>query len=280
MEHAGDPVYRFGPVGQNFSPEIQTEDLGDDPVRASGYGIDNLKRILPNLPAWTATEGEGYGDLSELYGELLSNWNRYTGHVRAVVGGVYATMKSTDQSGPVYEPVPGSRQRAATQFIVDQVFTNVSWLNDAAILNRIEGSGSVARIQQVQASSLNSLLQPARMVRMSEAALVDSDAYRLGEFFADLTEGIWTELGTGAAIDTYRRGLQRIHLERLAFLMDDEDDSADATALARSDIRPLARAQLVEIRGRVEAAIERGPDEMTTYHLKDVMARIDAILGG
>ena len=58
-DRAGDPMYRFGPVGPNFSPEIQTEDMGDDPVRASGYGISNLKRVLPNLPEWTASEGEG-----------------------------------------------------------------------------------------------------------------------------------------------------------------------------------------------------------------------------
>ena len=223
MERAGDPVYRFGPVGPNFSPEIQTEDMGDDPVRASGYGIANLKRVLPNLPEWTASDGENYADLSELYGELLSMWNRYTGHVRTVVGGVYATMKSTDQAGSVYEPVPGVKQRDATRFIVEHVFTDVAWLNHEEILNRIEGSGAVSRIQQVQANNLNSLLTPARMVRMTEAALLDGNAYSLMAFFEDLRVGIWTELDSGAPIDTYRRSLQRTHLERLAFLMEDQE---------------------------------------------------------
>ena len=110
-------------------------------------------------------------------------WNRYTGHVRTVVGGVYATMKSTDQAGPVYEPVPGVNQREATRFIIEHVFTDVDWLNHEEILNRIEGSGAVARIQQVQASNLNALLTPARMVRMTEAALVDGNAYTLMAFF-------------------------------------------------------------------------------------------------
>ncbi|MEO2123991.1 MAG: zinc-dependent metalloprotease, partial [bacterium] len=253
-ERAGDPMYRFGPVGPNFSPEIQTEDMGDDPVRASGYGISNLKRVLPNLPEWTASDGEDYSDLSELYGELLSMWNRYTGHVRTVVGGVYATMKSTDQAGPVYEPVPGVNQREATRFIIEHVFTDVDWLNHEEILNRIEGSGAVARIQQVQASNLNALLTPARMVRMTEAALVDGNAYTLMAFLGDLRAGIWTELDTGASIDTYRRSLQRTYLERLAFLMEDQEPpsggrgngpgAANSTNVLRSDIRPLVRAQL------------------------------------
>ena len=287
-DRAGDPMYRFGPVGPNFSPEIQTEDLGDDPVRASRYGISNLKRVLPNLPEWTATDGEDYSDLSELYGELLSMWNRYTGHVRAVVGGVYATMKSTDQAGPVYEPVPGVNQREATQFIIEHVFTDVDWLNHEGILNRIEGSGAVARIQQVQASNLNALLTPARMVRMTEAALVDGNAYTLMAFLEDLRAGIWAELDTGAPIDTYRRSLQRTHLERLAFLMEDQEPpsggrgngpgAANSTNVLRSDIRPLVRAQLNALRADAEAA--GSSDEMTRYHLDDIVARIDDILDG
>jgi hypothetical protein len=287
-DRAGDPMYRFGPVGPNFSPEIQTEDMGDDPVRASGYGISNLKRVLPNLPEWTASDGEDYSDLSELYGELLSMWNRYTGHVRTVVGGVYATMKSTDQAGPVYEPVPGVNQREATQFIIEHVFTDVDWLNHEEILNRIEGSGAVARIQQVQASNLNALLTPARMVRMTEAALVDGNAYTLMAFLDDLRAGIWTELDTGAPIDTYRRSLQRTYLERLAFLMEDQEPpsggrgngpgAANSTNVLRSDIRPLVRAQLNALRADAEAA--GSSDEMTRYHLDDVVARIDDILDG
>ena len=287
-DRAGDPMYRFGPVGPNFSPEIQTEDLGDDPVRASGYGISNLKRVLPNLPEWTASDGEDYSDLSELYGELLSMWNRYTGHVRAVVGGVYATMKSTDQAGPVYEPVPGVNQREATQFIIEHVFTDVDWLNHEGILNRIEGSGAVARIQQVQASNLNALLTPARMVRMTEAALVDGNAYTLMAFLEDLRAGIWAELDTGAPIDTYRRSLQRTHLERLAFLMEDQEPPsggrgngpgpANSTNVLRSDIRPLVRAQLNALRADAEAA--GSSDEMTRYHLDDIVARINDILDG
>jgi hypothetical protein len=296
MAKAGDPMYRFGPVGQNFSPEIQTEDMGDDPVKASGYGIANLKRVLPNLPKWTASDGEDYSDLSELYGELLSMWNRYTGHVRAVVGGVYATMKSTDQAGPVYEPVSGVRQREATRFIVEHVFTDVDWLNHEEILNRIEGSGAIARIQRVQASNLNSLLDPARMVRMTEAALVDRSAYTLMAFLDDLKDGIWTELETGATVDTYRRSLQRTYLERLAFLMDDQEPPSgrgggrgggpggggggggNTTNVLRSDIRPLVRAQLNAL--RAEASAANASDDMTRYHLEDVVARIEAILEG
>ena len=123
---------------------------------------------------------------------------------------------------------------------------------------------------------------------MTQAALVDPDAYTLMAFFEDLTDGIWTELDTGAPIDFYRRSLQRTHLERLAFLMEDQEASSgggggpqgggNATSVLRSDIRPLVRAQLNTLRADAEAV--NSSDEMTRYHLEDVVARIDHILEG
>jgi multidrug efflux pump subunit AcrA (membrane-fusion protein) len=193
-------------------------------------------------------------------------------------------MKSTDQEGEVYRPVPGDKQREATRFIIDQVFTDVAWLNQADILSRIEGSGAIARVQRVQAANLTSLLSPARMVRMTEAALVDEDAYSLMEYFEDLREGIWTELETDAPIDTYRRSLQRTYLEQLAALMEDRSeagsasDAASRAAVVRSDIRPLVRAQLNALRTTAEAA--EPSDAITRYHLQDIVARIDDILEG
>lgn len=286
MDRAGGPMFRFGPVGPNFSPEIQTEDLGDDPVRASEYGIANLKRVLPNLPAWTATAGEDYGDLAELYGELVGMWNRYTGHVVTMVGGVYMTPKASDEPGAVYAPVSGADQKRAVGFLNEHVFGGVTWLNHPEVLRHIEGTGAAARIQQIQARALNNLLDPERMVRVTEAGLVDDDAYTLMELFDDLRDGIWSELESGESIDAYRRGLQRVYLERMAVLMADTEpgegvgevlDEDEVETLMRSDVRALARGQLEAIREAAESADTS--DAMTRYHLADVVARIEAILG-
>ncbi|HWA14937.1 MAG TPA: zinc-dependent metalloprotease, partial [Gemmatimonadales bacterium] len=91
-EHAGDKMYRFGDPSQS-DPTSQTEDLGDDGVKASEYGIANLKRILPNLKAWTTEPGKDYSQLQELYLQVIAQWNRYMGHVATIVGGVEQTRK-------------------------------------------------------------------------------------------------------------------------------------------------------------------------------------------
>ncbi len=194
MQHAGDPMYRFY-GGDGIDPRAQTEDLGADPVAASTFGIANLKRVIPNLPTWTATPGESWDDLDELYGELVSSYARYVGHVITEVGGIYHDAKSTDQAGPVYRPVPADRQRQAVQFLAAQVFATPTWLVPDSLLRRVEGEGALARIRGLQSSVLARLLDPSRMQRMVETAVyADGATYQPGAMLADVRAAVWGEL--------------------------------------------------------------------------------------
>src|SRR5690606_9043113 len=266
-----------------IDPDAQTEDIGDDPIRASGLGIENLKRVLPRLVEWTATPGEDYADLEELYEELVAMWRRYLGHVVTLVGGVHGTAKTADQDGVVYQPVDAARQRAAVRFLADQVFRTPTWIVDENVSRRIRATGAMNAVGNAQRMVMTALLDTGRMQRMIEAEVLDpGSAYRLATMLADVKRAVWTELGSGAPIDAYRRDLQRTHLSRLTELVVD-DSSASAAArtradAARSDIRALARAQLRELRSEAAAAARRAPNRMTRVHLEDVVARIDQAL--
>ncbi|MEL6651714.1 MAG: zinc-dependent metalloprotease [Bacteroidota bacterium] len=118
LERANDPIYRFGrQQGVVIDPSSQTEDIGDDAVKASTYGIANLQRIVPNLIRWTAEDGKDFKDLEELYGQVLNQYNRYMGHVTNNIGGVYEYFKTYEQNGTIYEHVPRERQEAAMAFL-------------------------------------------------------------------------------------------------------------------------------------------------------------------
>jgi hypothetical protein len=282
-ERADDPIYRFGQPSAfpPINPDAQTEDLGDDPVRASGYAVANLKRVAPRLVEWTSSPGSDYEDLREVYGELIAAWSRYMGHVVTNVGGVHETLKASDQAGPVYEPVPADRQRASVRFLADELFATPGWLNDPVILSRIEHGGAVERIRGVQAMHLDNLLHPQRMQRLTEAeAFHGRQAYTLLTFMDDVRDAIWGELRTGAAVDPYRRNLQRAHIARLETLMTSDQTGFGGTPVnvAQSDVRPAARAQLVRIQRDARAAAGTARDAMTRHHLADVVARIDEVL--
>jgi hypothetical protein len=291
LEHAGDPLYRFGK--QQFGvidPSSQTEDLGDDAVKASQYGIANLKRIMPNLIKWTAEPGKNYDDLQEMYGHLLSQYGRYMGHVSSNIGGIYEYYKTYDQEGPVYTHVDKAHQEKCMQFLHDELFTTPEWLIDQNIFNKIEFSGAVERIRKMQVRTLNSLLDFDRMGRLIENEVLNGEsAYTLLDMMEGLREGIWSELKTGATIDAYRRNLQKAYIDRMNYLMTDDGinvimfgsfrfEMRASINVSQSDVRSIVKAQLKAVQSSAKSAVGRTSDKMSKYHLQDIVDRVDDIL--
>ncbi|VAV86122.1 FIG00552894: hypothetical protein [hydrothermal vent metagenome] len=289
LKHAGDPMYRFG--RQQFGvidPSSQTEDLGDDAIKASMYGIANLKRIVPNLIKWTAEEGKNYDDLETMYRHVLSQFNRYMGHVASNVGGVYENFKTYDQEGAVYTYVDKTKQKESLKFLQKQLFQTPKWLIDPTIFDKIESAGNVERIRGIQTRTLNNILDFGRMERMIENETINgNNAYSFLSMMRDLRQGIWSELRTGRSIDTYRRNLQRAYIDRMEFLMTNEQSQIPAAFrrfvrrtnvnVNQSDIRAVVRAELKSLQRSVRAAVSSASG-MKRIHLQDVLKRIDSIL--
>lgn len=292
-EHEGNPIYYFGD-GTPIDPTSQTEAIGSDAVEASALGIENLKRILPELIEWTNSgrQGEDYSELGELYNNVISQWNRYMGHVATVIGGVTRTRKAIGQEGPVFEFVDKTTQRQAMEFFVEQAFHAPLWMIDENVLSKIENPSTVERIRGLQVGVVNRVLDPGRMQRLIESeARNGPDHYSLGEMFEDLRAGVWGELANGESINVYRRNLQRGYLERLEFLMTSEltlpmvfflppgwTNFFTRVDVSQSDIRAFVRGELETLKSDVERTLRRRIDRTTQLHLRDIVVRIDDIL--
>ena len=217
-----NPRLWFGGEGQNFDPRSQTEDLGDNSVKASEYGIRNLKRIILQLPLWTKEEADTYDNLEDIYSQLVGQFSRYMNQVTKSVGGIYETFKSVEQSGDVYEPTPRIRQEEAVVFLHKQLFETPYWLLDKNILNKISSPASSEMIANTQASVLNSLLSSSRLFRME--AISDrfgkTIVYGPDDLVNDIEKGLWKELSTPQQpIDPFRRNLQKQYIDDLIGLM-------------------------------------------------------------
>ncbi|GGG90358.1 glutaminyl-tRNA synthetase [Polaribacter pacificus] len=270
LKHAGDPLYRFGRQ-LGVDPSAQTEDLGDDAVKASNYGVANLKRIVPNLIKWTGKDGEDYSDLKEMYGHVISQFNRYTGHVAMNVGGIYENNKTADQAGGIYTYVPKERQISSVNYLIKQVFNTPTWLINKEIIARTEFSGVTNRIQGIQTRALGSLLNGSRMVRMIEnETLNGSKAYTVVSMMSDIRKGVWSEIYANKSIDTYRRNLQRAHIARLGSLMKSDSGASDVNAIIRGELERIKRD--------VKKATPAAANTLTKYHLNDIVEKIDVIL--
>ncbi len=283
LKHAGDPMYRFGrqQSGGVIDPSSQTEDLGDDAVKASMYGISNLKLVVPKLIEYTREDGKDYEDLSKMYDQLVGQFNRYMGHVTANIGGVYEYYKTYDQTGAVYTHVPKKKQEESMAFLQEQLFTTPEWLIDENIFNKIQFDGNVENVRDLQSKTLNNILDFGRMARMVEnESINEKESYSLLEMMEDLRTGIFSEIKAGKSIDTYRRNLQRAYVDRLNYLMTNEQEGRNRTKVNvnQSDIRSVARAELKTLDGDIQNAIGRTNDKMSKIHLLDLRERIDVIL--
>ncbi|WP_396216672.1 zinc-dependent metalloprotease [Gemmatimonas sp.] len=292
-QQRGPFPYRF--ASQQLAagdPRNQTEDLGDDPLKATTYSTANYKRVLPNLAAWTSKPGEDFSELRELYEETVGRWFGNVNHVATVVGGVEVDLKVAEQSGAVYRVVPKVRQQAALAFIGSNIFSAPSWLMPANITTRI-GPNTV--VGSRSAGVLASLLSPARLGRLAEAELYDAtNAYPLAEYMADVKRALFN----GASPDAHRRTLQRVYMQRLEALITPPSAApagpgggggfggqaqrftpfVSAPNVPQSDLPALARAQVREVQRDARALALSSTGAVQKAHWADIAERAAAIL--
>ena len=283
-----NPRLWFGGEGRSNDPRAQTEDLGDNSVKASEYGIKNLKRILPSLPVWTKEEADLYDNLQEMYSTLIFQFSLYIGHVTRNVGGTYETFKSIEETGDVYEVTPKAIQQDAVDFLNKQLFATPTWLLNKDILNKFSDPATPDPVGTLQTNTLRNLLSADRLLRLSLSTTRVAGAYGPDQLLADAKKGVWSELASGAPIDVYRRNLQKVYLEILIGLI---NTGAPATgsdlqrsfgfsspSIKNTDIPSIARAQLNELKNEIAAAIPRQTDKLSKYHLLDISEQIKQAL--
>ena len=288
-ERADDLMFRFG--SSSIDPSSQTEDLGNDAIKASNYGIANLKRIVPNLIEWTTEDGENYEELQYLYGQVLSQFRRYLGHVSTNVGGVYQYYKTSDQEGAVYTHVEKSHQKNCIKFLNKNLFETPTWMIDKNILDKIQFAGAVDQVRGLQSSYLNRILDFGRLARVIEnEALNGSEAYTLDELMSDLKNGIFSELKNNSNIDIYRRNIQRAFIQRLGYLMKENQSipsffrsssSITRVKVDESDIRSSTLGVLIDLRRELNKAQKKySSNKSVKNHLLYCVGLINNILKG
>lgn len=274
----------FGTESSPYDPRYQTEDLGDNAMKASEYGIKNLKRILPQLNSWSKEDGEDYMELQGLYNSLTGQFRRYMGHVTKNVGGIYYNPRTTEMAGNEYDVVQSATQNEAVAFLNAQLFKTPTWLLDQNILTKINPDSGVEAMKSLQGGTLNSLLSGDRLIRLLETSSLDKRNYSVDELMSDLRRGIFSELNTNAAIDIYRRNLQKLYVNNLIEALDNEGKKT-ASGLNRrpvnyseTDIPSIARGQLTDLKNKLKLGAASNANRLSKFHLLDLVAKISVAL--
>ena len=267
------PWLRFSTAGSaGTDPGELTEAVGDeDAIAATTLGMKNLERVAAMLiPATTTRAGDPFNDLNEVYGRLLAQWSLELNHVAAIVGGYNSQQKHVGQTGLRFQLIPRAKQEAAVKFLLANAFFAPKWAVNAEILRRIEPVGVLDRIEASQTRVLNTLLSSARVLRLVEQEAVDGPgAYAPLDFLADVRRGVWSEIYDGgpAAVDAYRRNLQRAYVDTLSSRINGPQAQSD-------DARAFFRGELKALDADVATVLSRQIDRPTAMHLQDVRMQI------
>jgi hypothetical protein len=280
-EKYANPRLRFGTENHPTDPRYQTEDLSDDAMKASSYGIENLKRIVPNLISWTSENGENYSELKEMYTNVFKQYVLYINHVSKHIGGIYENPKTYDMKGNSYECVPKDIQLNALKFIDDNVLKTPKWLIDQSILSKIKPeTGIVEKIKTMQLNNLKNILSNDKLIRIIECSAESKQNLTLNELFLFLKDHVFSELKNNSEIDVYRRNLQLNYISILENMTDRKTRDYQATTQSLTDVYGIARSSLESIEKEIKKTLLSVKDLQTKIHLTQLKHIINEILDG
>lgn len=228
--HESDPLYHYGEQQSSMNivdPRAQSEDLGDNAVKASNYGLANLKRLIPQIAAWSAKDGDDYYQAGKLYMAALGQWQTYAEHVTANIGGYYLENPVSGDHKDAYTPVPVAIQKEALDYVKAQVFNMPEWLFDKELLKKTFplkdtplGSfeyGPYNLRREFQYGLLYSLMSEDRLLRMLEMEVMTGQdkVFTVDELLSDVRKSVFAKTIKGAELSITDRMLQQNYVDVL-----------------------------------------------------------------
>lgn len=217
-EKAGDPIYRYGrqQLYARMDPSSIEEDLGDDPIKASTYGIKNLKYLMKHLNEWFEDEDPDYSHRSMLYSQIISQYKRYLNNVLMNIGGLYLYDVREGDPHKSYEPVPKEVQRKSLEFLLDQIY-DMDWLYNEELTSHL--SPSLSPIETIQFGSsafVISLVSAAKRNAVFLASTFEKgEKYTLEEYMDDLYNRIFDKTIRGKSLDEIDRAYETFFIVNL-----------------------------------------------------------------
>ncbi len=287
-------------------PRAQSEDLGDDAVKASEYGLKNLKRIMPQILKWTTLQGEDYLEAGKLANDIIGQWNLYSYHVLANVGGVYLNNTVYGDGNKSYAFVPKEMQRKSVRYLIDNVIDYPEWLFDDNLYHYVypvkdspagyREYNPFASYKNIQSYIFWDLLSNERLDRMIANEVQNGiKAYRASELMEDLYQSIFAKTVQGKPLTVIEMATQKGLIDALIIAADRNEVSKESKSLDKETIPafsseaifsgPKRASEAISVKRGLLLRIERlmkakvtGADPNTRYHYEDMLLRINKSL--
>ncbi len=274
-----------------LDPRTTRFDFSGEPLDWFAHEFKLVKELWANMESKLLKEGESYAILRRAFGYSWTPYARGGLTAAKYIGGIYHNRDHFgDPNGRLpFVPVPAAEQRAALAFLAEGIWAPEVFRAPTELLNKLQFERfpdfqrsvySAPRLDYplhntvltVQSLPLSTLYHPIKLSRLQDLELKypdPNDRFTLADMFVGVRNAIWSELDSGAAINSFRRNLQRAHLKHLVRLVlkPEKGTPEDGVTLARADLTNLA--------GRIDRALGGdGLDYTTRAHLEETRARI------
>lgn len=211
-KHAGNPLYRYGrQQSRVIDPSSLSEDLSNDPIKASNYGMRNLRYVIENIDTWIQDDPSSKHK-SALYQETLIQGLRYISNVYSNVGGIYLYHTSEASGLPRYQVVPRAYQRQATLWLLEQAKTFHSFADEALEDKLYYAENRPWKLYR-RGVQLQAILATHKLAR---SYYLDSTSYAPLEYCQDVYEGVFAKTLKGEeSLTEAERSLQELYISYL-----------------------------------------------------------------
>lgn len=258
-----DPrLFYVGDEGKGNDPRSQSEDLGDNNMKANEYGIQNLKRVMEHITEWTHQPDEQYDDLNTIYNAVRAQYIRYIGHVQKNIGRYY---QGNLPGSRFKDWVPASRQKEAIEWFGRNLFEAPLWLYPQDVLEYISKVDPVTEIFDRQSSVISFLLAPGLLCNLHNASFVASEPYPVDKYLKDVFDAIWKPMESSPErVNYYTRQMERMYVSFLLnMLVPQSEESRKAnTAFSRSDAKLYVESHLDDVESYLDAHLAQKEESL------------------
>ncbi len=216
IDKKNDLRYTYGEQQMNpcFDPSAQAEALGDDAIKASTYGIKNLKYLMKHLIEWTTVKNRNYDFTREIHKEILAQHNRYIGHVLSYLSGIYRYLPVEGENTPFYTPVPKEKQEEALKWIFAEMEDLPNWIYPEELTRRIGSQDQ--NLYKMQASILDDLMSKRIFNNMEQY----HEEYTPKQYLDDIYDLVWAKSSHPKKVDSYERHIQATFVRNIVTMSD------------------------------------------------------------
>lgn len=264
-----------GDEGKGRDPRSQSEDLGDNQMRANDYGLKNLQRVMAHIEEWTAQPDGQYDDLSFIHRAVRSQYQRYVNHVQKYLFSKYVNNAPGEKP---YDIVPRDLQREAVDWLSRNVMEAPMWLYPKSVVSKL-GVDYADEIRNRQQTLIAMLLSPNAISNLMGDQFISDKAYPVEEYFDDIFGMVWKPLtDKDEEQNSFRRLQQRSYVDFLGVALNGGSgaDGTNTSLATRSDAILYIAQHLDKVENYLQN-VSQQQSALNALHYKDLLLRVKKI---